>query len=117
MATTATERKVARTAYEVNRVYCQAIGDPVPLPWDELPELSQQGYLRAVRQLAENPGMTPEEQHTKWVQTREAQGWRYGPSKKEDLKLHPNLVNYADLSATQQLKDTLFRTVVLNMLV
>lgn len=37
------------------------------------------------------------EEHERWVIVKQSQGWKYGPVKDEDMKIHPNLVPWDDL--------------------
>lgn len=38
----------ARLAHEANRIYCEYIGDPVPLPWLECIEEIRQSCIQGV---------------------------------------------------------------------
>lgn len=40
-----------------------------------------------------------------WVQTRIAQGWRYGPERNDAEKLHPMLIPYEDLPEEEKIYD------------
>ncbi len=40
--------------------------------------------------------------HEVWAQKRIEDGWRYGPSRNDDLKTHPGLVPYAALSGSEK---------------
>jgi hypothetical protein len=100
----------ARAAHEANRVYCEAIGDPVPDSWsgasEAMRESARQGTALALQ------GVTSAEQHEAWCTARRSSGWTLGPSKDEEKKEHPNLVPYDQLPAEQRVKDRLFQMVV-----
>ena len=40
--------------------------------------------------------------HENWAQLRLAEGWRYGPQRDDRLKLHPCLVDYAQLPESEK---------------
>ena len=49
--------------------------------------------------------------HLAWVNRLTREGWKYGPSVREDLKTHPNLVPFTCLShSAQQRESVLLRT-------
>ncbi len=103
--------EIAKVAHEVNRAYCNAIGDSTPLPWDEAPEWVRESAFQGViaHQICD---MTPELSHTKWCWHKESLGWKYGKVKDADKKEHPCLVPYHELPVSQQVKDHLFAAIV-----
>ena len=49
--------------------------------------------------------------HLAWVSRLTREGWKYGPSVRDDLKTHPNLVPFTCLShSAQQRESVLLRT-------
>ena len=40
--------------------------------------------------------------HAVWAQTRIKQGWKYGPERNDELKEHPCLVGYDELSEDEK---------------
>ncbi len=46
-----------------------------------------------------------ENAHDIWAAQRMADGWRYGPQRDDDQKLHPCLVPYADLPDSEKQYD------------
>ena len=44
-------------------------------------------------------------EHQRWLQERTQQGWRYGSVRDDQRKLHPDLVDWADLSDQSKDKD------------
>lgn len=102
---------IALVAHEVNRGYCEAIGDPVPAAWAEATEAHRKSMiLGVVSKLRYNS--TPQQQHEAWCQSKLGQGWVYGSVKDEEAKTHPCLVDYNDLPDAQRVKDYLFGAVV-----
>ena len=51
--------------------------------------------LELTERLAENA-------HDLWAQRRIAEGWTFGPERKDEAKTHPNLVPYADLPDSEK---------------
>ena len=101
---------IARTCHEVNRAYCQSIGDMSQLPWAEAPQWQKDSAVDGVR--AALDGATPERLHESWCEKKASDGWVYGESKDADRKTHPCLVPYAELPQAQRVKDDLFAGVV-----
>ena len=54
--------------------------------------------MRLAERLAENT-------HDVWARERIAQGWKYGPSRRDDIKEHPCLVPYALLPEEEKIYD------------
>ncbi len=48
-----------------------------------------------------------ENTHEIWAQARLAEGWRYGPRRDDERKLHPCLVPYAELPESEKEYDRL----------
>lgn len=107
-----TNEEIAKIAHEVNRAYCQALGDTSPLPWDEAPDGQKQSVLDGVRFHMEHPHAGPEASHANWVAQKLAEEWRRGDVKDEARKLHPCLVPFVDLPIAQQAKDYIFHAIV-----
>ena len=43
--------------------------------------------------------------HEVWAQERIAQGWRYGPARRDDTREHPCLIPYEDLPESEKVYD------------
>jgi hypothetical protein len=103
----------AEICHEVNRAYCQSIGDMTHAHWATAPEWQRDSAIAGVRaHIDSNFTMTPEASHMSWLKQKKAEGWRYGKIKDPDKKAHPCFVNYDELPVEQQVKDRLFRAVV-----
>lgn len=79
---------------------------PRPLKLDNIeiePEL-----LELTEAIAENA-------HEVWAQGRKNQGWTYGPARNDDLKQHPDMVAYSDLTESEKQydRDMAFNTIKL----
>lgn len=107
-----TAAQIARVCHEVNRAYCQALGDTSQQPWSQAPRWQQESAIAGVLAIQGAPHTTPRESHEGWLAHKRADGWVYGPVKNPDLKQHPCLVPYDELPAEQRVKDHLFGAVV-----
>lgn len=107
---------IAKVCHEVNRVYCQSLGDNSQPTWNDAPEWQKHSAQEGVRAIFRNPATTPEQSHEGWTALKVAEGWVYGPEKNAELKTHPCLVPYSELPREQQTKDALFGAVVRAML-
>jgi hypothetical protein len=102
--------QIARIAHEVNRAYCEFLGDTSQVSWGTAPEWQKESAIQGVR--VAQQGLTSEELHEAWCQHKREDGWVYGPVKDATAKTHPCLVPYDELPNDQKFKDHLFRAVV-----
>jgi len=100
----------AEAGHEVNRLYCQSLGDLSQPLWADAPSWQKESAIKGVAGAIE--GASPEDSHKSWLVEKEATGWKYGPVKDPEKKEHPCMVPYADLPEDQQLKDFLYLTTV-----
>ena len=103
---------LARVCHEINRAYCEAVGDTSKPTWEDAPSWQKDSALMGVHLHLNNPDAGPEASHESWMQQKVADGWVYGEVKDAATKRHPCLVNFSDLPKEQQAKDFLFRGVV-----
>lgn len=101
---------LARGAHEANRTYCLTLGDQSQPDWDNAPDWQKASIRKGVMGVL--TGNSPEDSHKSWLAQKQAEGWTYGPIKDPEKKEHPCFVPYADLSAADRAKDTLFVTTV-----
>jgi len=104
--------KIAETCHEVNRTYCQSIGDNSQLTWEKAPDWQKESAVKGVIFRLENPKAGPDSLHNNWMKDKVDEGWKYGEEKDPEKKLHPCIVPYADLPESQRYKDDLFIAVV-----
>lgn len=102
---------IARTAHEVNKAYCEALGDFSQISWDGAPEWQRVSCRMGV-DLHLMGDFGPEASHVAWMKNKSDEGWTYGPVKDVEAKQHPCMVPFEDLPKEQQIKDHLFRAVV-----
>ncbi|MBC3999377.1 hypothetical protein ISO51_00260 [Morganella morganii subsp. morganii] len=102
---------VARIAHEVNRAYCQSIGDDSQPSWEDAPYWQRDSAINGVAFHLKNEA-SPEQSHANWLDQKAKEGWKYGPIKDAEKKEHPCFCLYSELPAEQRAKDYLFRGVV-----
>jgi hypothetical protein len=107
-----TPEQIARVCHEINRAYCEAIGDISQKPWEEAPDWQKASAIQGVRFALERPEVTPAEMHQSWCDQKLKDGWRVGLVKDAGKKEHPCLVDYEELPRIQRVKDHLFRATV-----
>lgn len=102
---------LAEICHEVNRAYCQAIGDDSQPPWKNAADWQKLSACQGVEAHLFSD-LTPEQSHSLWMEAKRKDGWKYGAFKDPENKLHPCFVPYAELPVEQKAKDYLFRAVV-----
>jgi hypothetical protein len=102
---------IARVCHEVNRAYCESMGDFTHLSWDDAPEW-QRASARMGVDLHTMGNFGPEASHASWMRQKVDDGWVYGAYKDVESKRHPCIMPFADLPREQQAKDFIFRAVV-----
>ncbi len=112
LAAKMTHEDIARVAHEINRAYCEALGDKSHSEWSVSANWVKDSALRGVWFHLDNPDAGPEASHVSWCKQKVKDGWTYGPVKNPEGKEHPCLVSFSDLPKEQQAKDYLFRQVV-----
>lgn len=103
---------IARVCHEVNRAYCQSLGDDSQKPWEEAPEWQRQSAINGVAFHLGKTGSTPRDSHENWCAVKRGAGWIYGETKDAEKKTHPCLVPYDDLPPAQRAKDSIFVAIV-----
>lgn len=103
--------KIARVCHEVNKAYCEALGDHSQPTWEEAPVWQRESARMGV-DLHLMGDFGPEASHQSWMAQKVADGWVYGPVKDPAKKEHPCMVPFAELPKDQQAKDFIFRAVV-----
>lgn len=103
---------IARIAHEVNRAYCQAIGDDSHPIWEDAPHWQRDSLINGAKFHLANPDATPAASHENWLAEKMRDGWAYGPVKDTEKKQHPCFLPYDDLPLAHRVKDYLFRAIV-----
>lgn len=108
--------KIAVICHEVNRLYCEAIGDFSQRPWEEAEQWQKDSAVQGVQAFISGDAKGPEGQHESWVRAKEADGWVFGPVKDPQKKQHPCMVPYDQLPEEQRKKDALFQAIVKSLI-
>lgn len=103
---------VARVAHEINKAYCESIGDNSQPVWEDAPDWQKSSAIAGVKFHLENPTAGPDASHNNWWQQKKEEGWKYGPEKNPETKEHPCCVPYDELPVSQRTKDYLFKQIV-----
>lgn len=106
------KHQIAKVCHEANRAYCETIGDPSQLPWDEAEDWQRQSALRGVEFALNHRDAPPSAQHDAWLIDKARDGWTFGPIKDGAKKQHPAFLPYDQLPPEQRVKDSLFKAVV-----
>ena len=106
--------EIARVAHQVNKAYCESLGDTSQLPWEECPEWQRKSAMAGVNLHKENPDAGAEASHESWMKEKVDDGWVYGEKKDPDAtpQTHPCIVPFSELPKEQQAKDYIFRAIV-----
>jgi len=107
-----TNESIAKMCHELNRAYCEAIGDDSQMPWAEAEQRQRDSAVTGVAFVLANPDADNSASHDNWLAEKLATGWVYGPVKDTTAKTHPCCVPYEDLPVEQQVKDALFKNTV-----
>jgi hypothetical protein len=104
--------EVAKACHQVNKAYCEALGDHSQVVWEDASEGQKASVIDGVRLILDHPDTTPEEAHENWRKWKIADGWTYGKVKDEKKKTHPDMVPFDQLPVEQRAKDFIFNAVV-----
>lgn len=109
---TLTVKDVAKIAHNLNKAYCESVGDTTQATWEETSPGLQESTEEGVKLHLANPSVTPEESHNAWLAERAEKGWTFGEEKDAVGKKHPCIVPWAELSPEWKAKDFIFKAVV-----
>lgn len=107
-----TNEQIAHVCHEVNRAYCQALGDNSQKAWEDAPEWQRSSAINGVEFHRDHPEAGPEASHETWLKEKLENGWKYGEVKDPDQKTHPCITSFHNLPVSQQAKDYIFRAIV-----
>lgn len=110
-----TKQQIAQVAHEINKAYCEAIGDKSQLGWDKAPDWQKDSAINGVQFQLDNPDAPESASHDSWLDEKRKAGWKYGATKDPQKKEHPCFVPYEELPTEQKAKDFLFKQVVTSL--
>ena len=102
---------LAGLCHEVNRAYCESIGDNSQPNWEDAPTWQKESAILGVKFHLE-ADRKPEDSHVSWMNQKLSEGWTYGAIKDPEAKTHPCIVPYNELPAEQRTKDYLLKGIV-----
>jgi len=107
-----TVREIAQVAHEANRAYCKVLQDKTQPDWVDAPDWQQESVIAGVKAIVENPSLSCEQSHEKWMERKLREGWKWGEVKSIERMEHPCLKPYKLLPEEHKIKDLLFGAVV-----
>lgn len=107
-----TVEDIAKVCHEVNRAFCQTVGDDSQPSWETAPNWHHTSTINQVNFQIENPDAQSSHTHIQWMNDKIQDGWKYGPVKDAVKKEHPCMVPYDELPIEQKMKDTLILNIV-----
>ena len=108
--------QVARVTHQLNKAYCEMIGDNTQVDFEDAPEWQTSSAINGVKFHIENPSANDSASHDSWLKEKVEAGWIYGEVKNAESKTHPCIVPFDQLPLEQQIKDKLFRQTVRSLL-
>ena len=103
---------IARVCHQVNKAYCEALGDFSQPDWEKAPEWQRESAILGVELHVDHPDAGPQASHESWFTQKVKDGWKYGEIKDPEKMEHPCLVPFAELPPAQQAKDFIFQAIV-----
>jgi hypothetical protein len=103
--------EIAKLCHEVNKAYCESLGDFSQKSWDEAPEWQKQSAINGVDFHLNTPNTKPEDSHNSWMKEKIENGWVWGEVKDSEKKTHPCIVPYDQLPQEQRSKDYIFKAI------
>lgn len=111
-AVSLTPEFIARVCHEVNKAYCESLGDYSQPSWEDAPQWQKDSALTGVKLHIINPDAGAAASHESWMKQKLDEGWKWGPVKDAEKKEHHCIVPFDALPEAQQAKDYIFRGVV-----
>ena len=105
--------EIARVCHEANSMVRIIQKESKAPTWEELGPDEQGAIVNGVCAVLKHPNQHLSWQHDIWRLEKEKLGWIYGKELNRELKVHPNLVAWEHLPKEQQIKDRLFKAIVL----
>ena len=103
----------AKVCHQVNKAYCESIGDFSQPNWEYAPDWQRQSAINGVKAHVDSGfTMKPEDSHTSWMKEKTDSGWVFGEIKDAEKKTHPCIMQYLQLPKEQRTKDFLFLEIV-----
>lgn len=105
---------IAKICHQANKALCESQADFSQVDWDKAPQWQVDSARNGVRFVINNQHAPDSANHDSWMVEKVKDGWVYGEVKDAEKKTHPCMVPFEQLPIEQQLKDKLFRAVVMS---
>ena len=99
---------IARVAHQVNKAYCESMGDNSQSDWENAPVWQIESAINGVKFHIDRLAASCSASHENWLKEKTEAGWTVGPVKDAAKKEHPCCVPYDELPMDQKVKDALF---------
>lgn len=100
--------QIAKTAHAVHRAYCLEMGTPTQPKWENVENGHKDVVYNSIRDIMQGSIKSVKESHNKFVESKYAQGWRFGEVYSIENKLNPRMVDFSKLTIEQRVKERLF---------
>lgn len=107
-----TIKDIAKVCHEINKAYCESIGDDSQPLWENAPQWQKDSAIQGVIFHINNPNAKPSDSHNNWLEQKIKDGWEWGNIKDSDKKTHPCILPYEMLPIEQKGKDFILLQVV-----
>ena len=107
--------RVARIVHEINRLYCEGLGQYQPR-WENTSDWQRDSTYQLIEKIIANPNIKNSECFEEWKKNKIEDGWRYGPKKDENKKTHPCIVDWENLPIQEREKDPILIHVIKGLL-
>ena len=78
--------QIAKICHEVNKAYCESIGDFSQPKWDDAPDWQKESAINGVKFHIYEENSTPSDSHNNWMKEKLENGWKYGKTKNPEKK-------------------------------
>ena len=100
--------QIAKTAHAIHRAYCLEMGISTQPKWENVENTHKDVVYNSIRHIMQGSIKSAEESHSKFVESKYAQGWRFGEVYSIEDKLNPRMVDFSRLTTEQRVKERLF---------
>tara|TARA_B110000967_G_C18539219_1_gene389746 strand:- start:267 stop:605 length:339 start_codon:yes stop_codon:yes gene_type:complete len=100
--------QIAKTAHAIHRAYCLEMGIPTQPKWEDVDSGHKDVVYTSIINITQGSIKSVEESHNKFIESKYAQGWRFGEVYSIEDKLNPRMVDFSRLTIEQRVKEKLF---------